>query len=186
MLVGMRLDPATSLLAVIDVQERLLAVMPEADRIVGRCTRLAEAAALLGVRSVLTEQYPQGLGPTPVALAAQLPAAAAKTTFSCCGCGAFATACAPDVASVVVAGLETHVCVAQTALDLLASGMAVFVAVDAVAARHALDHEIALRRLEAAGAVLVTTEAVIFEWARSADHPRFKELRELVLDRRRP
>ena len=74
----MRLDPATSLLAVIDVQERLLAAMPDADRVVSRCTRLAEAAALLGVRTVLTEQYPQGLGPTPRDLAAKLPAAATK------------------------------------------------------------------------------------------------------------
>ena len=181
----MRLDPSTSLLAVIDVQERLLAAVPDADRVVARCGRLAEAAALLGVTRVLTEQYPQGLGPTPAALAAKLPAAAAKMSFSCCGCGAFDAAIDAEVASVVLAGLETHVCVSQTALDLLARGLAVFVAVDAVASRHALDHDVALRRLEGAGAVLTTSEAVLFEWCRSAEHPRFKDVRTLVLDRSR-
>ena len=181
----MRLDPATTLLAVIDVQERLLAAMPDADRVVSRCSRLAEAARLLGVRTVLTEQYPQGLGPTPRSLAATLPAAAAKIAFSCCGCGGFDAAISSDVAAVVLAGLETHVCVAQTAFDLLARGLAVFVAVDAVGSRHAIDHDVAMRRLEAAGAVPTTSEAILFEWCRSADHPRFKDVRALVLDRPR-
>ena len=185
MLSLMRLAPATSLLAVIDVQERLLAAMPDADRVVARSLRLAEAAALLDVPRVLTEQYPRGLGLTPAPLAARLPVATAKMSFSCCGCPAFDAAIGPDVGSVVLAGLETHVCVAQTALDLLARGLTVFVAVDAVASRHALDHEIALRRLEAAGAVLTTSEAVLFEWCRSADHPRFRDVRPLVLDRPR-
>lgn len=179
----MRLDPSTSLLAIIDVQERLLAAMPDAGRVIARCTRLAEAAALLGVKRVLTEQYPRGLGTTPAALAAHLPASAAKMSFSCCGCAGFDATLTADVSAVVLAGLETHVCVMQTALDLLARGLAVFVAVDAVASRHALDHEVALRRLEGAGAVPTTSEAVLFEWCRSAEHPRFKDVRALVLDR---
>lgn len=181
MIPAMRLVPSTTLLAVIDVQERLLAAMPEAERVVARCLRLAEAARLLGVRGVLTEQYPQGLGPTPPALAAVLPPAAAKMRFSCRGCGGFDAAVTPGLVGVVLAGLETHVCVTQTALDLLAEGLAVFIAVDAIASRHAIDHDTALRRLEGAGAVLTTTEAVIFEWCRSADHPRFREVRRLVL-----
>lgn len=179
----MRLTVSSSVLAVIDVQERLLAVMPAGDALVARCTRLARAAEILGVRAVLTEQYPQGLGPTPAGLAAALPAAATKMTFSCCGCAGFVAALGPEVESVLLAGLETHVCVAQTALDLLARGLAVFVAVDAVGARHAIDHDTALRRLEAAGAILTTTEAAIFEWCGSAEHPRFQDLRRLVLSR---
>jgi nicotinamidase-related amidase len=177
----MRLDPARSLLAVIDVQERLLAALPDAEPVVGRCIRLARAASLLGVGRVLTEQYPKGLGPTPAALAATLPPPVAKLAFSCRGCGGFDAAVGPGMTAVVLAGLETHVCIAQTALDLLAEGLAVFIAVDAVAARHAVDHETALRRLEAAGAVLTTSEAVLFEWCRSAEHPRFQEIRRLVL-----
>lgn len=176
----MRLLPATSLLAVIDVQQRLLAAMPDAERVVSRCLRLAEAARILGVGCVLTEQYPQGLGPTPAALAAVLPPAASKLAFSCRGCGGFDAGLVPAVTAVVLAGLETHVCIAQTALDLLAEGRGVFVAVDAVASRHGLDHEVALRRLESVGAVLTTSEAVIFEWCRSAEHPRFQEVRRLV------
>jgi len=176
----MRLTPATSMLAVIDVQERLLAVMPEADRIVHRCGRLATAATILGVKAVLAEQYPKGLGPTPPALAAALPPPATKMSFSCCGCEGFTGALTPEITTVVLAGLETHVCIAQTALDLLARGLGVCLAVDAVASRHALDHEIALRRLEAAGVVLSTSEAIVFEWCRSAEHPQFQRIRKLV------
>ena len=176
----MRLDPASSVLAIIDVQERLLAVMPDAERVVARCRRLAEAARLLGVRAVLTEQYPQGLGPTPAELAALLPPPASKLAFSCSGCGAFDEGVASGVSAVVLAGLETHVCVTQTALDLLAGGVTVFVAVDAIASRHDLDHATALRRLEAAGVIPTTSEAVLFEWCRTAEHPQFQAIRRLV------
>lgn len=176
----MRLQPATSLLAIIDVQERLLAAMPDAERVVGRCRRLAEAARLLGVRAVLTEQYPEGLGPTPSELAALLPPAASKLAFSCSGCRVFDEAVGAGVTSVVLAGLETHVCVAQTALDLAAAGVTVFVVVDAVASRHEVDHETALRRLEAAGVIPTTSEAVLFEWCRTAAHPQFQAVRRLV------
>lgn len=177
----MRLDPATSLLCVIDVQERLLAAMPDGERIVSRTRRLAEAARLLGVARILTEQYPRGLGPTDAGLAALLPPPLTKMSFSCCGCAGFDTEIGP-AAAVVLAGLETHVCVAHTAIDLLERGIGVFVAVDAVGSRHRIDHDVALRRLESAGAVLTTSEAVLFEWCRSAEHPDFQQLRRLVLD----
>jgi nicotinamidase-related amidase len=181
----MRMLPATTLLGVIDIQERLIAAVPAADFVVARSARLAEAAQILGVRAVLTEQYPKGLGPTPAALAALLPPAVAKMSFSSCGCGPFAAAvddpAPPAVESAVLCGLETHVCLAQTALDLLARGLAVFIAVDAVASRHTLDHEVALRRLEGAGAILTTTEAILFEWCRTAEHPQFQAVRRLVV-----
>jgi nicotinamidase-related amidase len=181
--VSMRLHPPTCLLCVVDIQERLLAAMPDGPRVVAMAGRLASAATLLDVRSVLTEQYPQGLGPTPPDLAAKLPAALTKMAFSCCGSESFTAALAADVESVVLCGLETHVCIAQTALDLLARGLTVFIAVDAVGSRQPLDHEIALRRLESSGAILTTTEAVLFEWCRSAEHPQFQAVRRLVLSR---
>ena len=81
---------------------------------------------------------------------------------------------------VVLCGLETHVCVAQTAIDLLAGGYAVFAVVDAIASRHRLDHDVALRRLEGAGVMPTTTEAVLFEWCRTAEHPQFKSVRGLL------
>jgi nicotinamidase-related amidase len=176
---AMRLDPSTSLLAVIDVQQRLLPVIPGADSLVARVARLAEAARLLGVRAVVTEQYPRGLGPTDARLRPLLPPADTKLAFS--------AACAPcldgdlgGAAAVVVCGLETHVCIANTVLDLLARGVVVFVPVDAVAARHAIDHDTALRRLEGAGAIPTTTEAILFEWCRTAEHPAFKAVQALV------
>lgn len=179
------MQPATTLLAVIDIQERLLPVVPAGQSIIERSARLAQAANILGVRSVLTEQYPKGLGPTPAALASHLPAAVPKMTFSCCGSEPFSalveSRTAATIETVLLCGLETHVCITQTALDLLARGFGVFIAVDAVASRHGLDHEIALRRLEGAGAVLTTSEAAIFEWCRSAEHPEFQAVRRLVV-----
>lgn len=177
----MRLDPATSILCVVDIQERLLAVIPSGPQVVDRSVRLARAASLLGIGSVLVEQYPRGLGSTPGELASELPPAVAKMTFSCAGCEAFGAALKPDIGTVVLCGLETHVCISQTALDLLARGLNVFVAVDAVASRHAIDHETALMRLQASGAIVTTTEAVLFEWCRSAEHPQFQAVRKLVL-----
>jgi nicotinamidase-related amidase len=181
----MRMLPATTLLGVIDIQERLIAAIPAADFVVARASRLAEAARILGVRSMLTEQYPKGLGATPASLASLLPPAIPKMTFSSCGCGPFAAAvdapATPVVESVLLCGLETHVCIAQTALDLLARGLGVFIAVDAVASRHTLDHEVALTRLEGAGAILTTSEAAVFEWCRTAEHPQFQAVRKLLV-----
>lgn len=181
----MRLHAPTSLLCVVDIQERLLPAIPTGPQVVSMAGRLADAATLLGVRSVLTEQYPKGLGPTPPDLAAKLPPALTKMTFSCCGSDAFTAALTAaltaDIESVLISGLETHVCIQQTALDLLARGLTVFIAVDAVASRHTLDHEIALRRLESSGAILTTTEAALFEWCRSAEHSQFQAIRKLVL-----
>lgn len=181
----MRLSPATTLVAFVDLQARLLAAVPESDRVLARAVRLARAARLLDVRCLLTEQYPKGLGPTPPDLAALLPPACEKTAFSCLGCGAVAAvfdepSSRPD--AVVLTGFETHVCIAQTALDLIARGITVSIPVDAVAARHGIDHDAALRRLAAAGAILSTTEAILFEWLGDAAHPQFKAVQKLVLE----
>lgn len=177
----MRLYAPTSLLCVVDIQERLLPAIPTGPQVVAMAGRLADAAALLGVRSVLTEQYPKGLGPTPPDLATKLPPAVSKMSFSCCGSEAFTRSLAADVESILLCGLETHICIQQTALDLLARGLTLFIAVDAVGSRQKIDHEIALRRLESSGAILTTTEAAIFEWCRSAEHPQFQAVRRLVV-----
>lgn len=181
----MRLAPDTTLLAIVDIQERLVAAIPAAPVVLARAIRLARAARLLDVRTALTEQYPKGLGLTPPELATLVPPAHEKTAFSSCGCAAFA-ALVDDpprpLHAVVLCGLETHVCIAQTALDLLARGLRVCIAADAVASRHAIDHDIGLRRLESAGAVLTTTEAILFEWLRDAAHPHFKAVQKLVLE----
>jgi hypothetical protein len=178
-----RSSPQTTFLALVDIQEKLLAVIPAAEQIVRASTRLARAAECLGIGRVLVEQYPEGLGRSPDSLAAACPGAVSKRSFSCVGCAGFVESIPPGAETCVLAGLETHICVQQTALDLLERGLVVFIAVDAVGSRHSLDHETALRRLESSGAILTTTESLLFEWCRSADHPRFQEIRRLVLER---
>jgi len=174
----MRSRPDSTLLAVIDVQERLVAAVDAAPGVVDRCCRLARAAERLGVRRLLSEQYPKGLGPTVGELAGLMPPPREKMAFS--GCGCLGEPLPNALESVVLAGLETHICIAQTALDLLEAGLGVFVAVDAVASRQKIDHEVGLRRLEAAGCVLVTSEAVLFEWCGTAEHEAFQEIRRLL------
>ncbi len=180
-----RLKAESSVLVLIDVQDKLLVKIPTAAGLVRNAAFLLDAAALLGVPVRATEQYPKGLGPTTPELARRLPQPpAAKTAFSCCGAGTFLEELEMlRRPNVVLAGMETHVCVAQTALDLLRAGLHVFLPVDALAARGAADHDAALRRLEQAGAVPTTAEAVAFEWAADSAHPQFKALSALVISR---
>ncbi|MBX9625146.1 MAG: isochorismatase family protein [Gemmataceae bacterium] len=180
-----RLTPANSVLLVIDVQDKLLAKMPGAQPLVRNVAFLLDAANLHAVPVRATEQYPKGLGPTTAEVARRLPQpASSKTAFSCCGAGTLLEELEMlQRPNVVVAGMETHVCVLQTALDLLEAGLHVFVPVDAVAARFGADHDAAVRRLEAAGAVPVTAETVAFEWTRDSGHPQFKALSRLVIAR---
>jgi len=171
-------------LLVIDVQEKLLPLIPGADVLVRNIAFLIDAARLLGLTVQATEQYPKGLGPTVAELARRLPERPDKVAFSCCAVPSvvetFHRAARPKV---LLAGIETHVCVLHTALDLLALDFRVYVAVDAVGSRYAVDHETALRRLENAGAVLVTSETAVFEWVGGAAAPQFKEISRLVQER---
>jgi nicotinamidase-related amidase len=171
-------------LLVIDVQDKLMAKIPPAEAVVRNIAFLIDGARLLGIPVQATEQYPKGLGGTVPELARRLPERPDKVDFSCCAIPSvvesFEKAARPKV---VLAGIETHVCVQQTALDLLARGFKVYVPVDAVASRAELDHEVALRRMERAGAVLTTTETCVFEWLGGSRHPAFKEVSRLVQER---
>jgi hypothetical protein len=161
--------------------------MPDAAGLVRDVGFLLDVANLLKVPALATEQYPQGLGPTNAELVRRLPAdRPAKVAFSCCGApGMLAQLKQLGRPNVVVAGMETHVCVLHTTLDLLAEGLSVFVAADAVQSRFRADHDFALRRLERAGAILTTAEATAFEWLGGSDHPQFKPVSRLVQDRMR-
>jgi nicotinamidase-related amidase len=180
-----RLTPGNSILVVIDIQDKLLAKIPTASGLVRNVGFLLDAANLLAVPVVATEQYPKGLGPTTPEVARRLPREVpGKTAFSCCGAAGFlAELRRLGRPSAVLAGMETHVCVAQTALDLIEAGLTVFLPVDALAARAAVDHDAALRRLERAGAIPTTAEAAAFEWVGDAAHPQFKAVSKLVIDR---
>ncbi len=177
------LRPETSVVVAIDLQAKLLAVTQDATRLVEAAGFLLDVADLLGVTKLATEQYPQGLGPTTPELAGRLtPRIPSKTQFSAYDVLEPEIACRPLHAYVIV-GVETHVCVALTALDLLRRGDTVVIAADAVGSRRRLDHDTALRRLEAAGATLTTVEAVAFEWLADSTHPQFKAVSQLVRQR---
>ena len=179
-----QMSAADTGLLVIDVQEKLMPLIPGAARLTGNIAFLIDAARLLGLPVQATEQYPKGLGPTIPELAGKLPERPSKVTFSCCGVPAvvdgFRRAGRPKA---LLAGIETHVCVQQTALDLLALDFRVYIAADAVASRTAFDHETALRRLERAGVVLTSTESAVFEWTGAAGTPQFKEISRMVQER---
>ena len=174
--------PSDTGLLVVDVQERLLGVQAEADRIVWNIRRLLDGAKILDVQSAATEQYPEKLGPTAPDLVARLSVApSSKQTFSCGTCDEIFSAWRlADIHRVLICGIETHVCVQQSALDLLAAGFQVLVAVDAVSSRFEIDHDTALRRMEASGALLTTTEAVLFEWCGAAGTEEFKQISALA------
>jgi nicotinamidase-related amidase len=171
-------------LLVIDVQEKLIPKIHDAAAVVRNIAFLIDAAQQLNLLVQATEQYPKGLGATVPELAQRLPLRPDKVAFSCCAVPVvvenFRRAARPNI---VLAGIETHVCVQQTALDLLSQGFEVFVAADAVGSRYVIDHDMALRRLERAGAVLTTAESCVFEWVGSAAHPQFKAISRLVQER---
>ncbi len=175
------LSASTSVLVVVDVQEKLIPLIPHHRRLVWNIGRLLQAAQVFQVPVLGTEQYPRGLGPTVPELRHALGPVPEKLTFSCLGCPEFASQLDPQTRwQVVLVGIETHVCVQQTALDLMEKGLDVFVVADAVGARAELDHQIALRRMESAGATLTTTESVMFEWCQRAGTEQFKSISQLV------
>ena len=170
-----------SALLVVDVQEKLIRLVPGYERLVWNVGRLIDGAKVLGVPVLATEQYPQGLGPTTPELARRLTDVADKLTFSCGGCPAlFRSLQERGVFKILVVGIEAHVCVQQTVCDLLHAGFRVYVAVDAVGSRFEIDYQTALRRLDSAGATLTTTEAALFEWCDAAGTPEFKQISALV------
>ncbi len=171
-------------LLVVDLQTRLVPAIEGVDRVIANAVRLVRAAQVLGIPTFATEQVPAKLGPTVPALAELLPDRRPKATFHAGGAdGLWESLEAARTRHVALAGIEAHICVAQTALELAARGFEVQVPVDAVGSRFPTDLEIALRRLERSGITLTTTEATLFEWVESADHPRFREISALVKGR---
>jgi nicotinamidase-related amidase len=179
-----QMSAADTGLLVIDMQEKLLPFIPDATRLIRNIAFLIQAARLLEMTVQATEQYPRGLGPTTPELAALLPERPDKTAFSCCAIPSVVETFHREARpKIVLAGIESHVCVLNTALDLLALDFRVYLAVDAIGARYRIDHETALRRLEHAGAILTTSEGCAFEWVGGAGHPRFKDISRLVQQR---
>lgn len=179
------LDRTKSGLLIVDVQEKLIPLLPGKNRIVWNLGRLLAGARILEVSVAATEQYPRGLGSTIETLAAPLAEVGApvpeKLRFSCAECSEiFVDWRDRGIDQILVAGIETHVCIMQTVLDLMSDGFDLFVAVDATGSRYAVDRDTALHRMEASGATLTTTEAALFEWCGIAGTEAFKSISQLI------
>ena len=168
-------------LHVVDMQGKLLTMISGHERVTWNCRRLLDGAKLLGIPVAGTEQYPQGLGRTTAVLAERLGPLPAKKLFSSRECAAiFYNWRDQGIYKVLVCGIEAHVCVQQTVLDLLSEGFRTYLCVDAIGSRNSLDAEVAVRRMDASGATITTTESALFEWCETAAHPQFKAISALV------
>lgn len=170
-------------LLVVDIQSRLLPVIAGADRVVDNASVLIRAAKRLQIPVIASEQYPKGLGPTVPAVASLLPEESTlhKVHFSCMddnGLRARLAACGRK--QVVVAGIEAHVCVLQTVMQLLQAGYETFAVEDAMSSRTRENHTAGIKRMAGAGAEVVTTEMAVFEWLGKSSTPEFKELSALI------
>lgn len=174
-----------SILVVVDIQPSFLNAIHRKDTVLHRAKFLVEAATVLGVPIVATEQYPERMKGTEESLAELLAVARApvfgKMSFSCSGCSSFVEELQRSgKEQVVLVGIETHICVNQTAHHLLGSGKTVFLAADAISARTEEMHSIAMRRMVHAGAIPTHTESLVYEWMNTAEHPRFRDVLSIV------
>lgn len=182
----MTLDRARTALVVIDVQERLFPAMDTDHReeVMRNIKVLTAAARRLNLGTLVTEQYPKGLGHTLQEVKDALPAGVQpveKVAFSCQGVEAFRSRLtATGAHQLLLAGIEAHVCVLMSALDLLAEGYAVHIVADAVTSRTQANWRLAMAQLRQAGAVVTTTETVLFQLLRQADTDDFRELARLI------
>jgi nicotinamidase-related amidase len=173
------IDPKRSLLLVVDFQSRLMPAIHDGGTAVRNANRLIEAAKLIGIPRLFTEQNARGLGPTVADVPVEQGRLVHKQFFDACREDGFLDRIPAD-AHVVVAGCEAHVCVQQTVLGLLHASRKTYVVRDALGSRHPEDKETAIRRMERHGADIVTTEMVVFEWLQTAEHPEFRRAVALI------
>ncbi len=178
------LNASDSVLLLVDIQEKFRPVVAGIEDVIRQGQVLVRAAVRLGIPVLASEQYPKALGTTASELRQWLPADQAyfpKLCFSAAGCEPLLAGLrATGRKQVVIAGVETHVCVLQTGMELLAAGFSVYIVADAVGSRKPSDRDLALGRLERHGAELLSTEMAVFEWLRVAGTAEFKELQALV------
>jgi nicotinamidase-related amidase len=171
-------------LVIIDMQTRLITAMLQEPlkTTIKNASILAQAASLLEVPVIVTEQYPKGLGNTVPELLAVIPKnnAVDKTVFSCVAEPKFRRQLTMDRSQLVLAGMEAHICVIQTALDLISAGKQVFVAEDAIISRDPANKANALARMREAGCIISNTESIVFEWLGKAEGDAFKAISKLI------
>lgn len=176
------LEREKTALLIIDIQERILPVINEIENVILNTLKLINGFKIMNVPIYFTEQYPKGLGTTERRIKEALDGEAIqKMSFSCSGAGnLFNELEDKKISQVVVCGIESHVCVQQTVLDLIANGFQVNVAADAVSSRRKFDYEIALQRMRANGAEITTTESILFELLKVCGTDEFKAVSKLV------
>lgn len=177
------LDRTNVALVIIDIQERLVPAMGQKDTVIANCQHLIEIAKLMQIPTLLTEQYPKGLGPTipEIRDALAVYAPVVKTSFSCCGEPAFADALkTTERKTVLLTGMETHVCVLQTALDLMNQGFAVHLVRDAVCSRTQDNWQTGVEFMRDAGAVITCTETVLFQLLKTAGTDEFRAISKRI------
>jgi nicotinamidase-related amidase len=170
----MLLHPETTTLVVIDLQEKLLPAIWDRERVVTNVTKLLQLARILKLKTVPTTQYCRGLGPTVPEIASLLDREPIdKTSFGCFGDPKIT----PELrGTLLVAGIETHICVCQTVLGALEAGLEVHVAADATSSRTAANAQVGIERMRAAGAVISSTEMAIYELLGRSDREEFKRM----------
>jgi nicotinamidase-related amidase len=179
----LRLERGRCLLAVVDVQEAFRPAVVDFDRVAKNVATLIQGARILGIPVLVTEQYPKGLGSTVPEVSRHLDGIEPieKVCFSAAEAGEFAERLSSSGRDqVLLSGIESHVCVNQTADDLLRSGSEVHVASDAVSSRTEENRSLGLQKMERAGAVITSVETALFELLRAAGTPEFKEIQKLV------
>lgn len=179
-----RLSRERAALAVIDMQEAFRPVIEDFGEVATRIGKAVQGARLLEIPVIVTEQYPKGLKRTASEVSQHLPhelKVIEKLCFSSCGADDFRSHLANSNArQVLVCGIEAHICIAQTVLDLLADEYQVFLLTDCITSRNRQSKEVALARLTAAGAIQSNLEMALFEMMRGADSPQFKAIQNLV------
>ncbi len=180
-----KINSLNSQLFIVDVQEKLLPKIDGKEQLLRNTVFLMDCASLLKIPVLATEQYPQGLGMT-------VPQISQKFSQKAFSKRSFGILSIPTIIehlkenqreNIILVGIETHICILQTAFDLMESGFNVFIPCDAVSARNKSDSDIALLRLNSAGAILTSSESTIFEWLQTSEHPQFKAISKLVQDR---
>ena len=181
-LLPIRMEESNSAILIIDFQDRLVKAINSKDQILLNIEKVINAGNILNVPLFFTEQNPEKLGPTvDLIRPKQKQNTYSKMNFSCASCKQLMeTLVEKEIENILLCGVETHICVQQTALDLISKGLNIFIAIDAVGSRNKIDHEVAIRRLENSGVVISTSESIIFEWCKNAERLEFKKISELI------
>ncbi len=179
---AIRLVEGSSALLIIDVQDKLIKGINNKEIILYNIKKLIDTSNILKIHNFFTEQYPLKLGTTVQSITKDNQNEIfSKLSFSCLGCNELLnTIQKRKVKNLILCGIETHVCVLQTSLDLIDKGFNVFISLDATGTRKSIDHEVAIRRLELNGAIVSTTESIIFELCKTADREEFKSISEII------